>query len=140
MTPAPATTIEQDHNHEHDDTAIFGAENDHEHDEDHASATHTHEETETPTFPPPTESIGCEPHGDHYHCDGPAPTGAAADAAVIASTSANNGTNGTSGDNGASTSVAPFTGGASVNHEGGKKLVKTMLMATMAAVAFAAFT
>lgn len=24
--------------------------------------------------PSPTESVGCEPHGDHWHCDGPAPT------------------------------------------------------------------
>ncbi|KFH46075.1 hypothetical protein ACRE_030440 [Hapsidospora chrysogenum ATCC 11550] len=22
--------------------------------------------------PAPTESYGCEPHGDHWHCDGPA--------------------------------------------------------------------
>ncbi|KKZ60855.1 hypothetical protein EMCG_04446 [[Emmonsia] crescens] len=21
--------------------------------------------------PSPTQSIGCEPHGDHWHCDGP---------------------------------------------------------------------
>ncbi|KLJ13565.1 hypothetical protein EMPG_11502 [Blastomyces silverae] len=27
--------------------------------------------------PSPTESVGCEPHGDHWHCDGPRlPTGA----------------------------------------------------------------
>lgn len=25
--------------------------------------------------PSPTESVGCEPHGDHWHCDGPRPTG-----------------------------------------------------------------
>uniref|UniRef100_A0A8H7KEJ1 Hydrophobin n=1 Tax=Bionectria ochroleuca TaxID=29856 RepID=A0A8H7KEJ1_BIOOC len=25
----------------------------------------------TPTKPSPTESVGCEPHGDHWHCDGP---------------------------------------------------------------------
>ncbi|KAK4113177.1 hypothetical protein N656DRAFT_828859 [Canariomyces notabilis] len=24
--------------------------------------------------PSPTESVGCEPHGDHWHCDGPAVT------------------------------------------------------------------
>lgn len=23
--------------------------------------------------PSPTESIGCEPHGDHWHCEGPRP-------------------------------------------------------------------
>ncbi|KAI4111311.1 MAG: hypothetical protein LQ345_006830 [Seirophora villosa] len=32
---------------------------------------HDHE-GETPSFPPPTESVGCEAHGDHYHCSGPA--------------------------------------------------------------------
>ena len=27
------------------------------------------------TLPPsPVESVGCEPHGDHWHCDGPAST------------------------------------------------------------------
>lgn len=30
--------------------------------------------------PSPTESEGCEPHGDHWHCDGPAETGAEDDA------------------------------------------------------------
>lgn len=28
----------------------------------------------TPAVPSPTESVGCEPHGDHWHCDGPAST------------------------------------------------------------------
>ncbi|EEP76969.1 predicted protein [Uncinocarpus reesii 1704] len=31
--------------------------------------------TVTPTVPSPTESIGCEPHGDHWHCEGPHETG-----------------------------------------------------------------
>lgn len=26
-------------------------------------------------MPSPTESTGCEPHGDHWHCDSPAETG-----------------------------------------------------------------
>ncbi|KAK4135894.1 hypothetical protein BT67DRAFT_440770 [Trichocladium antarcticum] len=30
--------------------------------------------------PSPTESVGCEPHGDHWHCDGPRVTSAAAPA------------------------------------------------------------
>lgn len=29
-------------------------------------------------MPSPTESTGCEPHGDHWHCDGPAETGSTA--------------------------------------------------------------
>lgn len=28
----------------------------------------------TPTVPSPVASVGCEPHGDHWHCDGPAET------------------------------------------------------------------
>ncbi|CAH0038050.1 unnamed protein product [Clonostachys rhizophaga] len=32
--------------------------------------------------PSPTESIGCEPHGDHWHCEGPRPTSAAVSSAV----------------------------------------------------------
>ncbi|CAG9942227.1 unnamed protein product [Clonostachys rosea f. rosea IK726] len=32
--------------------------------------------------PSPTESIGCEPHGDHWHCEGPRPTSAALSSAV----------------------------------------------------------
>ncbi|KAJ5295653.1 hypothetical protein PENANT_c001G05910 [Penicillium antarcticum] len=28
----------------------------------------------TPTMPSPTESVGCEPHNDHWHCDGPRET------------------------------------------------------------------
>ncbi|KAK7418443.1 hypothetical protein QQX98_003935 [Neonectria punicea] len=34
---------------------------------------HDHDEDETDTAaagPSPTESFGCEPHGDHWHCDG----------------------------------------------------------------------
>ncbi|KAK0119409.1 hypothetical protein ONS95_010861 [Cadophora gregata] len=34
--------------------------------------------------PSPTESVGCEPHGDHWHCDGPAVT-----SSPLASASAN---------------------------------------------------
>ncbi|KAK2765116.1 hypothetical protein FQN54_008815 [Arachnomyces sp. PD_36] len=30
-------------------------------------------QTEDPG-PSPTESVGCEPHGDHWHCDGPVET------------------------------------------------------------------
>ncbi|KKK12835.1 hypothetical protein ARAM_001182 [Aspergillus rambellii] len=28
--------------------------------------------------PSPTESVGCKPHGDHWHCDGPASSTAVA--------------------------------------------------------------
>lgn len=39
------------------------AEHDHDHDHDSGSGS---------LAPSPTESVGCEPHGDHWHCDGPA--------------------------------------------------------------------
>ncbi|KAL4890560.1 hypothetical protein BDV59DRAFT_204273 [Aspergillus ambiguus] len=45
---------------------------DEDHEEDHEDST------ASPTMPSPTESVGCEPHGDHWHCDGPAETGASA--------------------------------------------------------------
>ncbi|KAL9003958.1 MAG: hypothetical protein Q9188_003207 [Gyalolechia gomerana] len=68
---------------------------------------HDHEE-EAPSFPPPTESVGCEAHGDHYHCSGPA--GQATTPPTANGTYA--GTNGTSvSTNG--TSVLPFEGAAS---------------------------
>ncbi|PGH08825.1 hypothetical protein AJ79_05829 [Helicocarpus griseus UAMH5409] len=35
--------------------------------------------------PSPTQSIGCEPHGDHWHCDAPAPK---TEAAVTTTTTA----------------------------------------------------
>ncbi|KAL2008232.1 hypothetical protein VTN00DRAFT_8214 [Thermoascus crustaceus] len=42
--------------------------------------THEDDEHETPAVPSPTESAGCEPHGDHWHCDGPKETGSPAPA------------------------------------------------------------
>ena len=137
VTAAQATANEDDDDYEHDETSESGAKNGDQDVDNHVSAAHTHEETEMPTFPPPTESVGWEPHGDHYHCDGAAPTDAAATAA---GTRAGNATNGTTGDSGTTPNVVSFTGVASVKHEGGKKLVRTTLVATMAAVAFAAFT
>lgn len=42
-----------------------------------SSGTRTSTPSSTSTLPsgvppPPTESTGCELHGDHYHCEGPA--------------------------------------------------------------------
>lgn len=37
----------------------------------------------SPTLPSPTESVGCEPHGDHWHCDGPAETAGASSSATV---------------------------------------------------------
>ncbi|KAK3984552.1 hypothetical protein QBC44DRAFT_301052 [Cladorrhinum sp. PSN332] len=38
--------------------------------------------------PSPTESIGCEPHGDHWHCDGPRPTTIQVPTRAVTTTSA----------------------------------------------------
>ena len=66
MTTSPATSeaatttnVEEDHDHDHDD-------------EDHDD----HDDGgEMVTLPPsPTESVGCVPHDDHWHCEGPAIT------------------------------------------------------------------
>ncbi|KAI4266881.1 MAG: hypothetical protein L6R38_008497 [Xanthoria sp. 2 TBL-2021] len=70
---------------------------------------HAHE-GETPAFPAPTESVGCEGHGDHYDCAGPA--SAAQATAPPTPSGAVGGTNETStGTNG--TSAVPFEGAAS---------------------------
>ncbi|RYO83403.1 hypothetical protein DL766_006818 [Monosporascus sp. MC13-8B] len=56
-TDAPAASTTPDHDDE---------------DHDHASGTGS-------LAPSPTESVGCEPHGDHWHCDGPAETATESD-------------------------------------------------------------
>ena len=82
--------------------AAVGAEEDaEEHDDEH--------ETETPTFPAPTESVGCEAHGDHYHCEGPAT--AAQATAPPSTTGAVGASNGTTA--GTENAPVPFEGGAS---------------------------
>ena len=42
-------------------------------DDDHDDHEHTDEAGTATLAPSPTESIGCEPHGDHWHCEGPRP-------------------------------------------------------------------
>ncbi|KAF3935821.1 hypothetical protein ABW19_dt0206500 [Dactylella cylindrospora] len=44
---------------------------DHHHTDEEEHETHTDEEGTGTLGPSPTESIGCEAHGDHWHCDGP---------------------------------------------------------------------
>ncbi len=42
------------------------------HDEDdHDHEEHTDTSGTASLKPSPTESYGCEPHGDHWHCEGP---------------------------------------------------------------------
>ncbi|PVH73889.1 hypothetical protein DL98DRAFT_519608 [Cadophora sp. DSE1049] len=43
---------------------------DHNH-EEHEDEEHDHSSGTGSLAPSPTESIGCEPHGDHWHCEGP---------------------------------------------------------------------
>ena len=49
----------------------------------------THDEYEeatgTPAIPSPTESVGCHPHGDHWHCDGPRVTSTVAESDPVSS-------------------------------------------------------
>ncbi|KAH7129883.1 hypothetical protein B0J13DRAFT_610973 [Dactylonectria estremocensis] len=65
VSDAAATTTEA-----HDD----------EDDHDHSSGTGT-------IAASPTESYGCEPHGDHWHCDGARATTGSSDATIAASAS-----------------------------------------------------
>lgn len=39
-------------------------------------------------MPSPTASEGCEPHGDHWHCDGPVETGDSSSTSDAAASSA----------------------------------------------------
>lgn len=40
--------------------------------DDHEDGKNGASSTTASLAPSPTESVGCEPHGDHWHCDGPA--------------------------------------------------------------------
>jgi hypothetical protein len=60
-TTAAAATTSAAHDHDHDDD-----EDDHDHDDD----DHTDAAGTGSLAPSPTESYGCEPHGDHWHCEG----------------------------------------------------------------------
>ena len=48
-----------------------------EHEREEGESEHNPEDSAGAAGPSPTESIGCEPHGDHYHCEAPRPTSAA---------------------------------------------------------------
>ncbi|KAI6783637.1 uncharacterized protein J7T54_005666 [Emericellopsis cladophorae] len=61
---------EDDHDHEHSDEEHSHEEHS---DEEHSDEEHSDEDVEA-AGPSPTESVGCEPHGDHWHCEGPAET------------------------------------------------------------------
>ncbi|ETS74019.1 hypothetical protein PFICI_13885 [Pestalotiopsis fici W106-1] len=65
---------------------------------------HDHESGTGSLAPSPTESVGCEPHGDHWHCDGPASTTAASNATSSSTASTTSSTTAT---------TTPATAGAS---------------------------
>ena len=54
----------EDHDHDH-------GHEDHEDHGDHEDKEYSDEEIAA-AGPSPTASAGCEPHGDHWHCEGPA--------------------------------------------------------------------
>ncbi|KAI9844850.1 MAG: hypothetical protein M1837_005268 [Sclerophora amabilis] len=112
--PAP-TDAADDHAHEHED--------EHEHEAEHEEHVNDHE-TEAaggaPAEPSPTESVGCEPHGDHWHCDGPASTAAVTSAPSSASAapslpSNNASTPSPTGSGAPTSSVLPFEGAAATS-------------------------
>ena len=92
-----------------------------------ATATHTdhdeddHDEDEpatgVPTAPSPTESVGCEAHGDHWHCDGPATaTVSVTSPAVVGGVAQSTGSNGTTVAASPTSSMVPFKGAAASMH------------------------
>ncbi|KAI6357374.1 hypothetical protein MCOR25_007678 [Pyricularia grisea] len=94
--PAASTTATSSRDHDHDDDG-----DDDDDDDDHHSGTKT--------LPPsPTASVGCQPHGDHWHCDGPK-TGSAAAGATTTTTT--NGTT-TPRPSGSAASSTPTPAGA----------------------------
>jgi hypothetical protein len=95
--------------------------------EGHSMTTATHtDEASGSAGPSPTESVGCSPHGDHWHCDGPASTAATtsaseSDAAASASAS--------------TTSLDPIETGNSAVVEGAKLGLAAVLAGVVGAMA-----
>ncbi|KAK4040974.1 hypothetical protein C8A01DRAFT_35030 [Parachaetomium inaequale] len=60
---------------------------DHENDEDHEDhEEHTDAAGTGSLAPSPTESYGCEPHGDHWHCEGPVTASVSGSASSLVTT------------------------------------------------------
>ncbi|KAG7293591.1 hypothetical protein NEMBOFW57_003644 [Staphylotrichum longicolle] len=73
---AAVTTSSATHDHDHD----HGDDDDDDHVHTDAAGTGS-------LKPSPTESYGCEPHGDHWHCEGPVTASATGTASVSAAAS-----------------------------------------------------
>ncbi|KAK4647418.1 uncharacterized protein QC761_101320 [Podospora bellae-mahoneyi] len=95
---APVVTTAAAH-HDHDSDG-----DDHDHDHDHTDDEDDH--TDAPGTgsikPSPTESYGCEAHGDHWHCDGHR----TASSTLIAVTTTNTGADSEAATTTSSTSTA----------------------------------
>ncbi|KAI5801168.1 hypothetical protein EDC01DRAFT_646996 [Geopyxis carbonaria] len=100
-----------------------------EHSDDHSDEHETHDETHSgAAAPSPTESVGCELHGDHWDCDGPAAT-------TTATASTNSTGNSTASGNSTSSStlLEQAENGAAGSH--GTSFM-TVLFAGVVAIAF----
>ncbi|KAH8201624.1 hypothetical protein TruAng_004230 [Truncatella angustata] len=75
--------------------------------------------------PSPTESVGCESHGDHWHCDSPASTSGSNSAVITTSGSAAT----TAGSSSAASVSAAATAGAPGQSLSGAILVGSLLLA-----------
>ncbi|OBT69252.1 hypothetical protein VE03_01961 [Pseudogymnoascus sp. 23342-1-I1] len=109
-------------------TAASDDHDDHD-DHDHDDEDHTDHPASTGTSiaPSPTESIGCEPHGDHWHCDGPRST--AAGGSVITSAPASTLTTAPAAGNSTSTGAQSSTvSGAANARNAGLGLVGGLLV------------
>ncbi|KFY23802.1 hypothetical protein V493_05618 [Pseudogymnoascus sp. VKM F-4281 (FW-2241)] len=76
-TPAPTAVTEAPTTTSGVRVITTSAADDHEgHDHEEEDEEHTDHPASTGASmePSPTESAGCEPHGDHWHCEGPAST------------------------------------------------------------------
>ncbi|GAB1317469.1 hypothetical protein MFIFM68171_07679 [Madurella fahalii] len=85
-------------------------------DDGNDDAEHTDAPGTNSLGPSPTESIGCEPHGDHWHCDGPRPPAETASETDITTLATLTTTSGVASGTGAfpvtTSSSAVVTGGA----------------------------
>ena len=105
--PPPAITS-------HAGTGGGDHDNDHGHDDDAGNGS---------LEPRPTESVGCEPHGDHWHCDGPA-------GGAISTTNGSNGAAKTS------SAVTAGAAGAVKSGKAGMLGAGVMVMVALVAQAF----
>ncbi|KAK3987642.1 hypothetical protein QBC44DRAFT_330992 [Cladorrhinum sp. PSN332] len=104
LTTAPTTTAH------HDD-------DDHDHGHDHTDDEDDHHSGTGSIKPSPTESYGCEAHGDHWHCEGhvtASPTGSAPSTLITTSSTTSLAADAASTSTSVSTAGAPHATGLCV--------------------------